>query len=146
MYPNQIVSEPGLIPAWAGKTSLRDSPHSLSRAHPRVGGENNFNAAQMLQGLGSSPRGRGKLTTHGRIEVTNGLIPAWAGKTARSLIATRRERAHPRVGGENRKVPLGASGQAGSSPRGRGKQVELTPKGPPHGLIPAWAGKTRVVG
>ena len=35
-----------------------------------------------------------------------------------------------------------ACAPAGSSPRGRGKRRRRRPADPPHGLIPAWAGKT----
>ena len=51
----------GLIPAWAGKTTLRLTPRIRVPAHPRVGGEN--------------PK---RLASNG---VRPGLIPAWAGKT-----------------------------------------------------------------
>ena len=34
------TSRLGLIPAWAGKTTKCDAVHTLTRAHPRVGGEN----------------------------------------------------------------------------------------------------------
>ena len=34
--------------------------------------------------------------------------------------------------------------RTGSSPRGRGKPVKLLLRGARHGLIPAWAGKTRI--
>ena len=51
-------------------------------------------------------------------------------------------RAHPRVGGENRRGFFGLCGLGGSSPRGRGKPRQLRYQGSAPGLIPAWAGKT----
>ena len=52
--------------------------------------------------------------------------------------------AHPRVGGENLDGVGCWVGNAGSSPRGRGKpepgHIHLDVRG----LIPAWAGKTRM--
>ena len=69
-----------LIPAWAGKTAYVRHTGAHAPAHPRVGGENLANVAQSDTTMGSSPRGRGKLTTH-----------------TRPLSF----RAHPRVGGEN---------------------------------------------
>ena len=54
--------------------------------------------------------------------------------------------AHPRVGGENSNVSTGLESLSGSSPRGRGKLLDLLfPRGV-EGLIPAWAGKTITVG
>ena len=50
----------GLIPAWAGKTRPGRRPPGLSRAHPRVGGENRAEIAAIQTRAGSSPRGRGK--------------------------------------------------------------------------------------
>ena len=71
----------GLIPAWAGKTKRPTPQLKLSRAHPRVGGENHpANAIRNLQ-MGSSPRGRGKLWTVKTKNLDLRLIPAWAGKT-----------------------------------------------------------------
>ena len=49
------------------------------------------------------------------------LIPAWAGKTVGSLGIVQDNPAHPRVGGENLGVSMGALTVMGSSPRGRGK-------------------------
>ena len=91
----------GLIPAWAGKTSLRTPPPERSQAHPRVGGEN-FVATMYGLGLrGSSPRGRGKPAAPADREFEGRLIPAWAGKTTSTDPTPSSVTAHPRVGGEN---------------------------------------------
>ena len=70
-----------LIPAWAGKTDSGKRSWIISRAHPRVGGENE--AARQPHGweTGSSPRGRGKRRLRSRRGGLPRLIPAWAGKT-----------------------------------------------------------------
>ena len=34
------IARPGLIPAWAGKTSSTATTSKRTEAHPRVGGEN----------------------------------------------------------------------------------------------------------
>ena len=52
-----------LIPAWAGKTPASTQHYNLTRAHPRVGGENTRIIVKQLASEGSSPRGRGKLHT-----------------------------------------------------------------------------------
>ena len=51
----------GLIPAWAGKTSLHQPQVRVQTAHPRVGGENQIIQLDEDTLPGSSPRGRGKL-------------------------------------------------------------------------------------
>ena len=91
----------GLIPAWAGKTVPRVFVYVHEPAHPRVGGENEETDRVANRVAGSSPRGRGKLSTLMSVWRIFGLIPAWAGKTEH--LDDRRDdgRAHPRVGGEN---------------------------------------------
>ena len=92
---------------------------------------------------GSSPLTRGKRVLGEGDSLSDGLIPAHAGKTcSRRPLETIRG-AHPRSRGENYPFRTRSSGQAGSSPLTRGK------RGPDHrgfrrrGLIPAHAGKTR---
>ena len=132
----------GLIPAWAGKTSLIVSPSSVLTAHPRVGGENTNPDAPVTPETGSSPRGRGKPERGRHNAAQEGLIPAWAGKTGFTDVAREAATAHPRVGGENGMYWECARAAAGSSPRGRGKHCQALPLRARRRLIPAWAGKT----
>ena len=131
-----------LIPAWAGKTT---SPPGTSRpkaAHPHVGGENAPETSDKDVVTGSSPRGRGKRTGAIAPVPLVGLIPAWAGKTARCDGASSPNAAHPRVGGENQRQGNRIVRPRGSSPRGRGKRRCHRLPGRVRRLIPAWAGKT----
>ena len=77
------VEDKRLIPACAGKTPATSGPPSKPPAHPRVCGENEAFEGLAAQGLGSSPRVRGK--PHGPVlsGQERGLIPACAGKTGR---------------------------------------------------------------
>ena len=135
---------PGLIPAWAGKTFSGSPSHAHSKAHPRVGGENGPERFDLRGRVGSSPRGRGKPGCEGLEKNHIRLIPAWAGKTTSASTPRGCTRAHPRVGGENIKAAKRAQPTTGSSPRGRGKQTFRDSGKEAFGLIPAWAGKTRV--
>ena len=115
---------PGITPRWAGC-----HPHAyritISRTtHPRVGGENYASRRTAGSPYGSSPHGRGKRERSRRGGAGWRLIPARAGKTR--WAATRRPRrpAHPRMGGENTFPTRVRLGDAGSSPRGRGKPIE----------------------
>ena len=112
-----------LIPAWAGKTHEHAATKPCAWAHPRVGGENFQSETMFADGIGSSPRGRGKHRDWCRPLRGCGLIPAWAGKTLGFDASHAIAAAHPRVGGENERGRSQLSTQSGSSPRGRGKRA-----------------------
>ena len=132
----------GLIPAWAGKTSIGRVPLTIPWAHPRVGGENMKKADAEALKQGSSPRGRGKRRARRQRGSRAGLIPAWAGKTLTIESAPEITPAHPRVGGENDLRRALPEQRNGSSPRGRGKRDRRHCRPGRDRLIPAWAGKT----
>ena len=113
-----------------------------SAAHPRAGGENRVIKPGGYLLAGSSPRGRGKLTSHQRSTERRGLIPARAGKTVGSGVGPWPTPAHPRAGGENGWKPRPDVVKRGSSPRGRGKRRFGGHRGGLVRLIPARAGKT----
>ena len=54
------LQDPGITPAWAGKSRWRFSGRLWSWDHPRVGGEKSIQAEEEKNELGSPPRGRGK--------------------------------------------------------------------------------------
>ena len=111
-----------LIPAHAGKTDSPAMTLPCNSAHPRACGENGQQAKFNLEGLGSSPRMRGKL---------------WRDETKLGG-----DEAHPRACGENVLERMDSLEQAGSSPRMRGKLLGGANVGHFRGLIPAHAGKT----
>ena len=111
----------GLIPACAGKTPNRPTRPRRDKAHPRVCGENGLTQAPLADGVGSSPRVRGKRTHVVRLEEFAGLIPACAGKTAGIPYSTWLSEPHPRVCGENIDALTKGMMEKGSSPRVRGK-------------------------
>ena len=74
-----------LIPAHAGKTSIRSCHSIRSTAHPRSRGENAQAAHRAFRRAGSSPLTRGKHTGRVDPERLTGLIPAHAGKTLPDL-------------------------------------------------------------
>ena len=91
---------------------------------------------------GSSPLMRGKLDAELSAQVDDGLIPAYAGKTARASRARRFCRAHPHSHGENKQLLVAAASQRGSSPLTRGKREVHREGCEADGLIPTHAGKT----
>ena len=132
----------GLIPACAGKTAAQMVQAIKSGAHPRVCGENSSTQRMSKLSAGSSPRVRGKRNTIRELHATPGLIPACAGKTAKTAARLSKLRAHPRVCGENLLDADRKIREEGSSPRVRGKLVGVEYAVNRNRLIPACAGKT----
>ena len=138
-----IAQASGLIPARAGKTHVERTGEGAVQAHPRAGGENDLTSTGAAVKAGSSPRGRGKPALGEVVERGLGLIPARAGKTRRAQATPSWARAHPRAGGENMVSAYNTRTQEGSSPRGRGKPLDVARETVAGRLIPARAGKTR---
>ena len=138
-------SRPRLIPAHAGKTTLRVGEREFTSAHPRSRGENHTVPIPTLTHNGSSPLTRGKHRA-GRVRAREaGLIPAHAGKTGVLVCALLAHRAHPRSRGENARVAHQTQPCNGSSPLTRGKPKRRRLCLGWLGLIPAHAGKTMCV-
>ena len=114
----------GIIPAYAGNTSPAHPAAAEAWDHPRVCGEHAKLLLNSLVGKGSSPRMRGTHPREQRAKGHDGIIPAYAGNTARSR-GTRRQ---PR----------------GSSPRMRGTPDQRADEQADRGIIPAYAGNTIV--
>ena len=133
---------PGLIPAHAGKTSRGWRGQPSARAHPRSRGENGTLDESAHTLTGSSPLTRGKRKPGAPLARSEGLIPAHAGKTEKSLRLGQKSRAHPRSRGENEQAAYGIPPMLGSSPLTRGKPCVHRSVLSCLGLIPAHAGKT----
>ena len=90
----------GITPAWAGKRKQKDKMVQNEKDHPRVGGEKVSSASPMKRLKGSPPRGRGKEVKTTKDSQTDGITPAWAGKSFGISGRYHHGRDHPRVGGE----------------------------------------------
>ena len=108
-------------------------------------GENAATTQAVVLPVGSSPRVRGKPSKPPPSVAGRGLIPACAGKTNTFKLAAIVTQAHPRVCGENSMSIMRVRTPAGSSPRVRGKRSRRTCGHGRRGLIPACAGKTKMV-
>ena len=135
----------GLIPAHAGKTMRPRVIRSGRRAHPRSRGENGGSSSPQRLQVGSSPLTRGKPKQLNIGAPAPRLIPAHAGKTAPGACSGLQGAAHPRSRGENNPTTATFLAERGSSPLTRGKQLRASRPFARSGLIPAHAGKTRVV-
>ena len=140
--PRRAQARGGLIPAHAGKTSLRVRRSVHLWAHPRSRGENARTTHREHDGGGSSPLTRGKHASAIIEHREHGLIPAHAGKTSHVKNHWRAAQAHPRSRGENLPDEMATCQAGGSSPLTRGKRRPITRRRKQLGLIPAHAGKT----
>ena len=134
-----------LIPAHAGKTAA-DPRHAHRRqAHPRSRGENPRRTAASAEPNGSSPLTRGKRSLASTAAQNSGLIPAHAGKTGSHRLRRSPKAAHPRSRGENTAADAEELRAWGSSPLTRGKLSHVRVGHLAVRLIPAHAGKTRLI-
>ena len=90
----------GITPAWAGKRFWNRPWVWATSDHPRVGGEKAASLAGLTSGVGSPPRGRGKVYPFRVGPVAVRITPAWAGKSDSPPVCGWVWEDHPRVGGE----------------------------------------------
>ncbi|KAB7789964.1 hypothetical protein F7D09_1514 [Bifidobacterium leontopitheci] len=133
----------GIIPAYAGNTPMTVHCSPVGRDHPRVCGEHRCHMEDSKVSLGSSPRMRGTRDATLGGPHRPGIIPAYAGNTARLTVRTRLDGDHPRVCGEHFRARARGWHLKGSSPRMRGTPADPVAGGRGPGIIPAYAGNTK---
>ena len=112
--------------------------------HPRVCGEHSPMPLIQPVTLGSSPRMRGTRRIAHEADRAGRIIPAYAGNTTHTRNRMSNPRDHPRVCGEHISNADMAEDHTGSSPRMRGTRLFDRGLGVLEGIIPAYAGNTRV--
>ena len=137
-------TQPGIIPAYAGNTIASFFQTTMKKDHPRVCGEHHDLIDHGNDDRGSSPRMRGTPIGIKLIPQVAGIIPAYAGNTTGSPIGGARGRDHPRVCGEHATPSTALACMRGSSPRMRGTHSLICCCCVSMGIIPAYAGNTRV--
>ena len=132
----------GIIPAYAGSTSMISRKTACTRDHPRVCGEHGRSHSRGVVASGSSPRMRGAPFNPCRWDEHVGIIPAYAGSTSASDGDFPSGWDHPRVCGEHSFTAHVRWNQQGSSPRMRGAHCDSRRLHCLAGIIPAYAGST----
>ena len=89
-----------ITPAYAGKSRSQHLPPSLSWDHPRLCGEKDGLHIVLSMIQGSPPPMRGKGGTATVTEITEGITPAYAGKSYNVKNVYGIEWDHPRLCGE----------------------------------------------
>ena len=151
-----------IIPAGAGQTRPSSIPTPSSSDHPRGCGADATIRPINKQGLGSSPRVRGRHLQRRIAGSSPRIIPAGAGQTSRGCVRRSMMPDHPRGCGADTLRAAGADMQedhprgcgadvtpprarvmsAGSSPRVRGRHRRQQRGDRPSRIIPAGAGQT----
>ena len=111
----------GITPARAGKRQTAAMPRTMTRDHPRMGGEKLALYSMPVLLIGLPPRGRGKEVSSSCCQCFPWITPAWAGKRGGTLRLACCTADHPRMGGEKRSDRLDYYFPQGSPPHGRGK-------------------------
>ena len=137
------VAYAGIIPAYAGNTTVSYGDALLQRDHPRVCGEHIMANIAASIPQGSSPRMRGTRAIAFATSLLVRIIPAYAGNTKDLRPSYVGWRDHPRVCGEHSSIAWAISMRPGSSPRMRGTRRTCARRMSAGGIIPAYAGNTR---
>ena len=152
----------GITPAWAGKSAVCHYSSSLSRDHPRVGGEKSRVMVLPSCRMGSPPRRRGKVDVLFGGLVDGRITPAQAGKSSVPFLrsAPRKDhpcaggksplpgwtgngsRDYPRAGGEKCQPGCSWCSGSGSPPHRRGKGAGQSGNTAKSRITPALAGKS----
>ncbi len=135
----------GIIPAYAGNTSLMIISHPRFEDHPRICGEHVWPSVRRSGHPGSSPHMRGTHQGWRDDGEVDGIIPAYAGNTECFLAMLFHVGDHPRICGEHQTMQLADMNKQGSSPHMRGTRTVGYGESCRIRIIPAYAGNTAIV-
>ena len=108
-------------PAYAGKTTMANSPVLWRWKHPRVCGEDRRRPQDPHPHRETPPRMRGRLEQHLKAVIEDRNTPAYAGKTQTPALSNGHSEKHPRVCGEDFQALTPNSRTKETPPRMRGR-------------------------
>ena len=132
----------GIIPAYAGSTTVPFLESFQFTDHPRIRGEHVVPLVCDATRLGSSPHTRGAQLGGQPGSFGKGIIPAYAGSTRRHHAIRGASSDHPRIRGEHSQAAAIEAAAPGSSPHTRGALSLPRRPAAVDGIIPAYAGST----
>ena len=133
-----------IIPAYAGSTVNFSGVSFTWWDHPRIRGEHISTSHRPGIASGSSPHTRGARNRAENDDIGPGIIPAYAGSTPHGIIWIDWMPDHPRIRGEHSGLARVDPQGEGSSPHTRGAPAPGFSIRPGAGIIPAYAGSTRL--
>ena len=141
-FPCPVLMWDGIIPAYAGSTSIAVPPIVSRRDHPRIRGEHTQLRDRLVDVGGSSPHTRGAPSQFVDEPSRARIIPAYAGSTVEPSEMLTAQKDHPRIRGEHISCSRFVPAIMGSSPHTRGALEMTLHKNGLVGIIPAYAGST----
>ena len=132
-----------ITPAYAGKSNCQKHRKNCWRDHPRLCGEKMQFCSVRLRALGSPPPMRGKDICRYGLITSQGITPAYAGKSRKLWTSDRSPEDHPRLCGEKLNCRRIEHHDEGSPPPMRGKVPFCQMFTKFHRITPAYAGKSR---
>ena len=116
------ITAGGIIPAYAGSTTISTCGAGTHADHPRIRGEHRHRSREEALDWGSSPHTRGARVVVEQAVVVGGIIPAYAGSTEHGEKHLGAATDHPRIRGEHITRAGRLRPPRGSSPHTRGAQ------------------------
>ena len=141
-FPRLAVLHPGITPACAGKSALRQRLPVAVEDHPRMCGEKAYSKVIAGSLWGSPPHVRGKEGLACWQALQQGITPACAGKSITPFSVLKLPRDHPRMCGEKMCCSAIACRKSGSPPHVRGKELTAPHSTHSYRITPACAGKS----
>ena len=136
----------GITPARAGKTFAIIVTSLHGQDHPRSCGKDSTADMEIYMNSGSPPLVRERHTAGHGAKASDGITPARAGKTRRSVRRRFLFRDHPRSCGKDVYSNALAGAAMGSPPLVRERRFYRRVRGLHTGITPARAGKTGIIG
>ena len=130
-----------ITPAYAGKRFDPFGKLNIRQDHPRLCGEKSGILRANDATTGSPPPMRGKVCYWVKIPVNFRITPAYAGKSASSVIPYFAAWDHPRLCGEKDRIAKLSYAMKGSPPPMRGKVFNIEVLKSVIRITPAYAGK-----
>ncbi len=131
-----------ITPAYAGKSVTLVEIERYKGDHPRLRGEKLLLIEGYHTSLGSPPPTRGKVLRRLALLQSEGITPAYAGKSSPASLAGNFPWDHPRLRGEKGFCRRLGRRHLGSPPPTRGKVICYGALAAIAGITPAYAGKS----
>ena len=145
VHPELREYAEGSPPHMRGKVKRQQATAPPGQDHPRICGEKCHALLAAASAEGSPPRMRGKVEHVLQSACAEGITPAYAGKSRKTISFTKSAWDHPRVCGEKSSSTGMRWAKLGSPPHMRGKVLKNLHHDFDGGITPAYSGKSNLL-